>query len=643
MIRTLFLRTLIIIWFLPVLVSGQEPYKKTLDSLYQSLTKVESISEKDLNTVRDAIMDLSEKGFQDLAESMVFQFLKLADEKGNLKDQASLYYILGRVHRKTSHPDKALEAFGKSLDLYKKAALEEDMAPVYSQMGNVYYDTGQNEKAIEAHMKSLSINQKYGNKKNMAYTLSGIGFILADQKRNQEAMDYFRKSFDLAHSLGDSTQMASSCTHLGITQHTLKELDSSLYYFKRSLAYAEPIGFDYMVGYATDYIGKIYTDRKEYVKAKEYLQKGLELRERQKVPIDIVQSQLSLAWLHIYLNEPAPALNLAEQALKISKGVPFLKGERNANETLSKAHEMNGDHQLALKYFKDYKIANDSLFTMEERKAIDKANTQIKVEQETYGIKLEQAKQQSFFNTVLIVLATAFVLLTIGFFHSRRKQRQKNRLTVKLKELEAERKVLVTAQNERKKISRDLHDDLGTTISAIKLVVTNSYGNDKSLLGMVEKANNDVREFFTRLALSAPEDNYLSTNIKTTMENLNRTGRATFEYIEVGDESLIPADHIEPLSRMAVELMVNVAKHAQATECTVQLLVGDNEVQLMVEDNGKGFDPKKRKKGMGLDNIYARAQRWNGEVHISSSETGTTTIITIPNTTVKFKEDAGKV
>ncbi|MFI0429910.1 tetratricopeptide repeat protein [Mariniflexile sp. HMF6888] len=630
MARTLFLKFLISIWFFPVLANGQEPYKRTLDSMYQNFTKLKSIPEKDVAAVRDAIYDLNNNGFQDLAESRTFLFLKLTREKGSLKDQALLYYTLGSIYRKMGKPSKAIEAYEKNLSLLEKSGNEESMGPTYTQIGNVYYDTGQHEKAMEMQLQSLSINQKYGNKKRIAHTLSCIGFMLADDKRYNEAIGYFKKSLNISKELNDSTQIAANYTHLGITKHTLKAYDSSLYYLNKSLKYAEPIGFDYMVGYVLEYMGKIYTDQKDYAKAKEYIGKSLELRLKKNEPIDIAQSRLSLAWIYIYENKPTQAIELAQQALATSKEIDFLTGKENANKALSKAHELNGDYHKALNYYKDYKTIFDSLTNIEKNKAIDKVNTQIKIEQETYAVKLKQAKQQGFFNTVLIVLAMAFILLTIGFFYSRKRQKQKNGLMLKLKELEAEQKILVSAQNERKKISQDLHDDLGTVISAIKLVVTNSYGNDKSLLKMVEKANYDVREFFTRIALSGSENNQLSRAIKTTTENLNRTNQLTFEYIEVGNESLIPIDFVQPLSRIAIELMVNVAKHAQATECTVQLIIEDNEVQIMVEDNGKGFNPKTIKKGMGIDSIYARTNRWNGEVHISSGTNGTTSIIKLP-------------
>lgn len=186
-------------------------------------------------------------------------------------------------------------------------------------------------------------------------------------------------------------------------------------------------------------------------------------------------------------------------------------------------------------------------------------------------------------------------------------------------------------EQERQQIARDLHDDLGTTISAIKLIITNSYDDDKTLVNMINKANTDVRHFFSKLSLEQGKNENIVEIIRTKIAELNRIGNVDLSLITVGDELTLPDYLIQPLSRIAVELLSNVIKHSEATEATIQLLIEKKEVQLIVEDNGIGFDLKeKRGKGMGLENIYSRTNRWNGEVHLSSNHSGTTVIITIP-------------
>ncbi|WP_417358400.1 ATP-binding protein [Flavobacterium sp.] len=182
-------------------------------------------------------------------------------------------------------------------------------------------------------------------------------------------------------------------------------------------------------------------------------------------------------------------------------------------------------------------------------------------------------------------------------------------------------------EQEREQIARDLHDDLGTTISAIKLIITNSYLNDKTLVKMITKANNDLRYFFNKLTL--PQQGLFDI-LQDKIDELNNIGTIQFVFIATGEEDIVPDALKLPIIRICFELLSNVLKHSQASEATLQLFSDSSQVQIMMEDNGKGFDPKLKSNGMGINNIHARAKRWNGEIHISSGTKGTTTIVTIP-------------
>ncbi|WP_417358016.1 7TM-DISM domain-containing protein [Flavobacterium sp.] len=182
-------------------------------------------------------------------------------------------------------------------------------------------------------------------------------------------------------------------------------------------------------------------------------------------------------------------------------------------------------------------------------------------------------------------------------------------------------------EQEREQIARDLHDDLGTTISAIKLIVTNSYLNDKTLVKMITKANNDLRYFFNKLTL--PQQGLFDI-LRDKVDELNNIGTIQFVFITTGEEDIVPDALKLPIIRICFELLSNVLKHSQASEATLQLFADSSQVQIMMEDNGKGFDLKAKSNGIGINNIYARAKRWNAEIHISSGANGTTTIVTIP-------------
>ena len=87
------------------------------------------------------------------------------------------------------------------------------------------------------------------------------------------------------------------------------------------------------------------------------------------------------------------------------------------------------------------------------------------------------------------------------------------------------------------------------------------------------------------------------------------------------------------LFRVLQEIVSNIVKHAEANHVTIQLIRHDNEITLMVEDNGKGFDTSKIQdfEGIGLRNLYSRVEFLQGSIHFDSSlGRGTTVTVDIP-------------
>jgi signal transduction histidine kinase len=82
--------------------------------------------------------------------------------------------------------------------------------------------------------------------------------------------------------------------------------------------------------------------------------------------------------------------------------------------------------------------------------------------------------------------------------------------------------------------------------------------------------------------------------------------------------------------RIITELLHNICKHSSASTASVQISSEEDMVQLIIEDNGQGFDAQKATDGIGLKNIQNRVKLCNGTINIDSSAKGTTVIIELP-------------
>jgi signal transduction histidine kinase len=84
------------------------------------------------------------------------------------------------------------------------------------------------------------------------------------------------------------------------------------------------------------------------------------------------------------------------------------------------------------------------------------------------------------------------------------------------------------------------------------------------------------------------------------------------------EDTLLPEQKIN-VYRIIQEQLNNILKHAQASAVVIELNQEDERITLKVKDDGKGFDPRIRRTGVGISNIMSRAELYNGRVEIESA------------------------
>ena len=182
-------------------------------------------------------------------------------------------------------------------------------------------------------------------------------------------------------------------------------------------------------------------------------------------------------------------------------------------------------------------------------------------------------------------------------------------------------------------------------LSMVKLHFKSVEENIQSIkennLAMYSKANNlldeaceEVRKIANDLTSGVLNKFGLIPALNSLKESIEGTGQLKIEVLVFGfDENRLEYNIEINLYRIIQELISNILKHAKASEVSIQLLKKEKRLNIVVEDNGIGFDVNqtKNKKGMGLKNIESRVDSLNGEFNIDSGKgSGTTITIDIP-------------
>lgn len=207
--------------------------------------------------------------------------------------------------------------------------------------------------------------------------------------------------------------------------------------------------------------------------------------------------------------------------------------------------------------------------------------------------------------------------------------------------------VLASQEDERKRVSRELHDDLGQILSALLLEIRAADTSDGADFSAFKRGMEEsIRSIIDRVAQLAWElrpailDDYgLPSAISRFAQRLGDLAKLDIDFQYVGPESddeRLPPDVEVVLYRIAQESLNNVVRHAQAQRVSVLLVRRDAHVTVLVEDDGQGFDLPKVLRGggehcIGLMGMQERASLLHGTVVFESAPgRGTTVKATLP-------------
>ena len=230
---------------------------------------------------------------------------------------------------------------------------------------------------------------------------------------------------------------------------------------------------------------------------------------------------------------------------------------------------------------------------------------------------------------------------------------ERRRTEVALRELEMQRrhlsfKLLTAQETERRRISRELHDELGGALAVFKLRVSRIEKNlstaqtelkeeCRSNLQYIDQVIDDVHRLSRDLSPSILEDLGLSAALQWLIDNFGKNFSINMMADITEIDHLFPQNTQIVIYRIVQEALTNIGKHAQAKNVSLVIKRNDGTISLSLEDDGKGFDVRKAmmkdagERGIGLASMDERARMLGGSLELWSEEgKGTQVTLSIP-------------
>lgn len=443
---------------------------------------------------------------------------------------------------------------------------------------------------------------------------------------------------------------ATSLNNLGAVYQKKKDYRKALKYYYEAIK-SENIQIDKPILYTTliDNIAYCKFQLREFNSLPQLFYKSLKLRDSLNIYPGLIGSNLNLSEFYQYKNDLKKATYYANQAYIISKKSNLPR------ETLLSLKQLNLiDPPNSSKYSQEYIRINDSL-QLAERQIRNKL---ARIEFETEEL-IEQKDKLAEQKESLIYFG--FALFVVGIFvYVIRIQASKNRELLLIQQQQAaneeiyqlmltqQEKAEAVRQLEKKKIGQELHDSVlgkifGTRMS---LGVLNSSQKKEDIekrstfIDHLKDLEQEIREISHDLN---SEKTAILNNFVLMLTNFIENQKQVYgTLVHFQQDENIDWNSVNNLVkinlyRILQESFQNINKYAQATQIEVVFKQNNEFIELKIQDNGQGFDIRKKKKGIGLQNIQSRVTSLDGKVEIDSKiGIGTSLIIKIPKSNLKI-------
>ena len=631
-----------------------------IDSLEKLL-----INEKEDSSRIELLLQLS-KNYDNVDTAKARNYYREADaialKSGNEVLLGFTNEIAGVLQTRYDHK-KAMQYYNTALNLLTRhqqsLRVKRSIASLNNNLGIIHYMNGDLEGALRFFMGAVKFYEENDPKNfNLGYGYGNISTTYADLKKTDNAVIYSKKAIEFAEKANNKNLVMSASISHGSNLLKLKRYDESMPYLQRAKLIAEELKNKYNLYLFYYNIAEYHYNITDYKKALDNYEKALHFAREMDSPHEIGFMLCGIGNCYIYLkNYPAAGKNL-EKAKKLSEDNQLKDLEQYIYQSLAELSEKAGDYKNALLHKNRFISLKDSAYSADNIKRIEFLDAQYqaeKKEKEIMGLQNEKQiqaltiRQKSTLNYILV--ASVIVMLSVGlllyrnFRHRQLLAKQRDELQQQqIRELEKDKQLIAVdsllkgQEEERSRLAKDLHDGLGGLLSGVKFSLSNMKDNlivtpdnmavfersldmiDTSIKELRRVAHNMMPEMLTKFGLDEALKDYCNT--------VNATKLLAVKYQSLGMETRFDKANEIIVYRIVQELLNNILKHAEASEVFVQLIRQDDRLNIVVEDNGKGFDTAilEKSKGAGWVNIRSRVEYLKGQLDVHS-EPGKGTLI----------------
>ncbi|MGB1004746.1 MAG: tetratricopeptide repeat-containing sensor histidine kinase [Salibacteraceae bacterium] len=522
----------------------------------------------------------------------------------------------------------------------------------------VYENLGQIDSAFALMYEALDLQKNTKNLALLAEIYLNLGHLASTNNQSEsEVLNFYSQVEEIGTTLNDQELLVQVHNELGSYYFNTQQLGKSLSHHLEvsDLLRITPDSISEVSNFNN--LANCYVEMEAYEVAENYYLKQIKWSKELSLLEEEALAHYNLGVLFFKQNQYNTSLSYFSESLSQYQILMDLPGQAKNYQSMSAVKAARKDYKSAFNLHVLYADLSKKILNNERQQTIAELQVKYDTQQKELALQLSQEEektqkaQKNVFITGSIVLAL-LLLLAILIYAQKQRVNEKNRILQEQKmkgvlddqELKTYQAMMKGQEEERLRISADLHDRLGSMLSTVKLLFSgledkidqqqesNNQQYNKAKY-IIDDACTEIRRISHNLGAGMVANFGLTKAVHELCDSINQSDKIAcyFSHHHIPDD--VPLKVETELYRIVQEAFNNIIKHAQASEIQVQLNGHPNEINLIIEDNGVGFDAKDKKSttGLGLKSIQNRVSLLGGSYHLDTVKgRGTTFIIDIP-------------
>lgn len=630
---------------------------------------------KNLPVMLGAVAQHYEKtGAYDKARDCAERALSLSEAQGDRSGIADAAQIIGGIQLALGNRREARSQLQRALDIHEEQKNGHGVAACLNELGLLSLREGDMKAALEALTRSLGLRREMNDRPGISESHRYLGDLHHALGDASQAREHYEASLALDQRMGRAPRVAQGLMRKGLELVNEGSGELGLMYLTRALQLADSVGALSIRADARTALGKACTHLRDTARA------FIVYRELDGIRDSLFSIETMKAIADVNARYDAERREQRITILEKDKAITALQMQRQ-DEYLRRQLLEATHHAQQMQLLEQ----QNDLRTLElsyEREQHARKENEVQLLRSDNMLKaavLDRQRQLTNGATAGVVLL--FIMMVLGYVQVRQKRRaselraaaaefQAQAAEYQVRAAEAEtyrmqaaherrenearlefsRRLIASQEMERSRIAAELHDQLGQDLVVIRnsMLIALREGRAGDVLAEATTTAGMMLENVRRMARDLRpyqlDHSGLTSALTAMVTRVEKSGDTVFTMEIDPIDGVFSKDDEITVYRIVQESVNNIMRHAHAREATVRVVRSDDVVELVIEDDGRGFAGTADVFGFGMHGMHQRVALLRGTMRIVSVPgTGTKIIVSLPLRVEDLKDETSDV